>query len=345
MAEAGINPIVTDNLPPTAQIVRSPSLFKSRCGGDLKVATFGQEGSLSHQALMSIFDGDEKLQVKHCRSFESIFQLIAKGDCHSGVVPIENTSLGPMPGIYDLILKYPAIKIIGEHIKVEDHCLCAPAGTKTEDIDQIVAHPWAGAQCKTFLERMELNAKNGITRVLAPDTAAACKMALERQNTATIQSSTMAGKLGLKVLAAGISDDAENRTRFVLLSKEEISLPLFENTSTTIAFALENKPNSMFKALAVFALRDIAVRRMVTRPTSQASGLLKAEVRLQWEYFIILDIEGHPNHDPAVAAAIAALSEFCIACRVLGSYRISQDRKTIARKRFDSVVETMRGAW
>jgi len=250
------------------KVIRSPSTLKSRSSTGLDVAVVGAKESLSHQALTSIFDGDEQLNVSFAGSFGEIFQLIQSDKVHSGVVPIENTSLGPMPGIYDLLIKYPDIQIIGEHIVREDHCLCAQPGTTLEDIDQITAHPWAGAQCKNYLKRLIKQAKQPITRILASDTAAACKTAQERPNTATIQQRSMAESMGLAVLAEGISDDENNKTRFVLLSKEAILLPRFEDISTTIAFALENKTNSMFKALSVFGIRDIPIRRMVTVSTA-----------------------------------------------------------------------------
>ena len=242
----------------------SPSILKSRSVFGLDVAVVGAKESLSHQALMSIFDGDEKLNVTYTSDFSSLFRLIQSGDVHSGVVPIENTSIGPMPGIYDLLLKYPEIKIIGEHIVAEDHCLCAREGTKIEDIDRITAHPWAGEQCNAYLTRLAKQAPKPILRVIASDTAAACKMAQERANTATIQQRPAAETMGLTVLAEGISNDENNKTRFVLLSKEEIAIPHFENMSTTVAFALRNTTNSMFKAIAVFGMRDIPIRRMVT---------------------------------------------------------------------------------
>ncbi len=259
--------------------MESPSLLKQSVTGDLSVATFGQEGSLCHQALLSIFDGDEKLKVSHARSFDEVFNLIARGDCHSGVVPVENTSIGPMPGIYDLILRYPSIKIIGEHIMLEDHCLCALPGTKLEDVDQIVAHPWAGAQCSGYLRHLQRDTPHPIAQVQASDTAAACQAAHDRKNTATIQSRAMVEKFGLAVLAEGISDDTNNKTRFALLSTHDVLLPPFEQTSTTVAFALENKTNALFKALSVFALRDIGIRRIVTVRLRPAE---LAELRREW---------------------------------------------------------------
>jgi prephenate dehydratase len=248
-------------------VTRSPSLLKARSTLGLDVAVVGGKQSLSHQALMSLMDGDDQLNVTYTDSFEGVFKLVDKGTVHSGVVPIENTSMGTFPGIYHLTLMYPAVKIIGEHIVEENHCLCALPGTKLEDVDEIAAHPWAGSQCAAWLQRFQTKQGaqgNHVRRILANDTAAACKMALERRNTAVVQQAQAARAVGLEVLADGISDDVNNKTRFILVSKEELVFPKFEKMSTTVAFALANTTGSIFKALACFGLRDIDIRRMIT---------------------------------------------------------------------------------
>lgn len=327
---------------PPIPIGISPSTLKVRRGG-LDVAVVGEKESLSQQAMMSIFDGDERLNVHSADSFEAIFKMVNSDECHSGIVPIENSNTGPLTVVYDLIMKYPDIKVIGEHIVVENHCLCAKPGTKLEEVHTVVAHPWAGAQCRNFLRRFQKQQK--VTHVLAPDTSAACRVAQQQENTATIQTRKMAEAMGLTVLSEGISNDENNKTRFVLISKEAIVLPRFEDISTMVAFALHNRANSIFKALACFGMRDINIRRVVTRPTSQAPGLLAEEAtRLQWEYYLVVDISGCAEHNKSVAAALAALDEFTIAKRVCGVYRAAQDRVSIARERFNSVVEFMRAS-
>lgn len=329
---------------PPVPIGRSPSTLKTRRGG-LDVAVMGERESLSQQAMKSIFDGSERLNVHVADSFETIFKLVDQDECHSGVVPIENTSTGPLTLVYDLLMKYRDLKVIGEHIVKENHCLCAKPGTKLEDVHTVVAHPWAGAQCRNYLRRFMSNASHEVTQVLAQHTSAACKVALRKDNTATIQTRRMAESMGLVVLADGISNDVNNKTRFVLVSKEVITLPRFEDLSTMIAFAIPNQPNSIFKAMSVFAMRDINIRRVVTRPTSLAPTLLADETtRFQWEYYLVVDISGCPEHNKKVAAALFALDEFCLAKRVYGTYRTAQDRVSIARERFDSVVEFMRGS-
>ena len=277
-------------LPEASKLIRTPSALKSRTKEGLNVAVLGGPTSLSYQAMHSIFDGESSLNVTYTKNFKEIFELIQQDKVHSGVIPVENTSMGPLPGMYDLILKYPDIHLIGEHIVVEDHCLCALPGTKLEDVEQIISHPWAGAQCRSYLARLVNNSKKPIARLLANDTSAACKVALETPNTATIQQRQMAEKLGLAVLQEGISDDENNKTRFVLVSKEVISLPKFEPMSTTVAFALQNRPNAMYKAFAVFGLRDINIRRM-----SAVSGISVSTQRKNNEKKYVFVLAAHDS--------------------------------------------------
>ena len=66
------------------------------------------------------------------------------------------------------------------------------------------------------------------------------------------------------MLQAGIQDYEDNITRFLIIGRDGKALG--QPDKTTLAFALHNGPGALFKALSVFALRDIDMTKLESRP-------------------------------------------------------------------------------
>jgi prephenate dehydratase len=75
-------------------------------------------------------------------------------------------------------------------------------------------------------------------------------------------------------------------------------------------FSTANAPGALFKALACFALRDLSLSKIESRPLRNKP----------WEYLFYVDVFGAISHKP-VASALANLSETTTFLRVLGSYQ------------------------
>ena len=112
---------------------------------------------------------------------------------------------------------------------------------------------------------------------------------------------------GLDVLQAGIQDFADNITRFIIVARDPA--PLGPPDKTTLAFTLHNAPGALFKALSVFALRDIDLTKLESRP---ARGL-------PWEYLFYVDV-GVGRDDVRCTRAIVHLAESARWVKTLGSY-------------------------
>jgi prephenate dehydratase len=167
------------------------------------------------------------------------------------------------------------------------------------------------AQCQRFLA-----AHPQIEAVATYDTAGSVKMVIEhgRRDEAALAGTNAAGVYGAEVIAEDIEDHAENYTRFLLLTKRERADGMRSKLrstprKTTILFRTPNTPGALFRALAAFALRDINLTKLESRPIEGRP----------WEYAFYADISGDAS-DKNVANALGHLREMCEVVVVLGSY-------------------------
>ena len=140
------------------------------------------------------------------------------------------------------------------------------------------------------------------------DTAGSVRHVVSEQlrDSAAIAPRRAAAQYGGKILLADIEDDRQNFTRFLLISKRAKNMPGANKTS--LAFALQNVPGALFKALSVFALRDISLSKIESRPI----------VGRPWEYVFFADM--NRGHDEAAQNAIRHLGEIAEFVKVLGVY-------------------------
>lgn len=270
-----------------------------------RVAFQGEPGAFSSEAARRLL-GDE-ITLAPCETFEQMFAAVEDGSCDYCLAPIENSLFGSIHQNYDLLLKHN-LRIVGETNLRIVHSLIAPPGTQLEEVRRVYSHPAALGQCLRFLA-----AHPALQPVAAYDTAGSVKMVMEKAEpgAAAIASAAAAQVYGAQILVTGIEDDRENYTRFLLLARaDRCSEPPREADKTSIVFALENRTGSLFRAMAVFALREIDLTKIESRPL----------IGYPWEYSFYLDLIGH-TAEPRVRNALAHLAEFATSIRILGCYR------------------------
>lgn len=265
----------------------------------MKVAFQGEPGAYSEQAVFNYFG---TIETKPCESFDVVFDSVVSGECENGLIPIENSLAGSIHQNYDLLLRHD-LHIVGEYLLRVQHCLIAVPGVKKEEIRKAISHPQALGQCAAYLRA------HGIKPEQAYDTAGSVKMLKESgaRDTAAIASRRAAELYQMQILEEGIEDNPENYTRFLAITRENIQ-PEGE-AKTSIVFTLKNQPGALFKALSVFALRDIDLTKIESRPLQGKP----------WEYLFYIDFIG-ATHEETVRKALDHLSEYALMVRVLGSY-------------------------
>ncbi len=273
----------------------------------MRVAFQGLPGAYSEAAILEYFGAG--VDTIPCDTFEEVFAAVQGGVCERGMVPIENSLAGSIHRNYDLLDQHNLF-IVGEyHLRVK-HCLIALPGVQLAEIRTAISHPQALAQCEGYLRQQK------ISPAAVYDTAGSVKIVMEQgdRTQAAIASRRAADLYDMAVLAEGIEDDPENFTRFLLIA----SNPVYPDgdAKTSIVFSMKNIPGALFKALSVFALRDIDLTKIESRPL----------VGQPWEYLFYIDISGS-SADQNVINALNNLGEYTLTLRVLGSYprnRLSQ---------------------
>jgi prephenate dehydratase len=275
----------------------------------LTAAFQGEPGAFSHEAARRLLGPD--VEVSPRMRFEQVFQALRDGAVDAAVIPIENTLHGSVHENYDHILHFD-FRIVAETSVRIVHNLIALPGVRFKDLRQVYSHPVALNQCLDFLA-----AHPQMERVTYYDTAGSVKMLAEeqRRDAAAIASAVSAEIYGARILRRSIEDDRQNFTRFFLLRRpDQPALKLDEadkkGWKTSLVFTTRNQPGSLFRALSAFALRDLSLARIESRP-------LRGK---PWEYLFYLDFYGSLD-ETRVQKALGHLEELADMLRVLGCYR------------------------
>ncbi|MFC1607788.1 prephenate dehydratase [Candidatus Latescibacterota bacterium] len=267
-----------------------------------KVAFQGVLGAYSELATYEYFG--HEVTVVPCPSFNEVFDAVENGETDHGIIPVENSLAGSILENYDLLMERE-LTCTGE-IKLRImHNLIVNDGLKLEDIKRVYSHPQALSQCKDFLNTLE-----NVELISAYDTAASANRikASGTMEEAAIASEQAALDYGLTILQAGIESNHKNFTRFLILSKELAEK--VPDSKTSIVFATKNIPGALFKSLSVFALRDIDLYKIESRPIAGSP----------WVYLFYIDFDGDIR-DEVTIKAINHLEEIASYLKVLGSYR------------------------
>ena len=274
----------------------------------VSVSFQGEPGAFSQIAVLRLAGADAA--PVPLPTFQQVFESVADGKCDAAVIPIENTLHGSVHENYDHLIRFDLL-IGGETFVRIVHNLIAPAGVRFADIKRVYSHPVALNQCRHFLEK-----NPAMQSVPFYDTAGSVKMVTEENLTdaGAIAYAAAAEIYGAKILRKSIEDDRENFTRFFLLQKPKRAKKREEGAAatkykTSLVFTVRNVPGALFRCLSAFALRDLNMTKIESRP-------LRGK---PWEYLFYLDLVGHVE-ETAVKNALGHLAELTDMLRVLGCY-------------------------
>ncbi len=270
-----------------------------RSDAALTVAIQGELGSNSELAAREYFDG-RKVDVLPCRTFAALFSALARRRAEAAVAPVENSLAGSIHEVWDLLREQP-LPVCGEIRLRIGHHLIAHAGTRLEDLRRIRSHPQALAQCREFLDGLQVDVE------AVYDTAGAVMMvkAEGRADEAAIATAQAAEDNGLQVLARDLAG-RDNFTRFFVLGE---GTGAGGSPKTTVILEMEHTAAGLPAVLGPLARGGLEVLKVETRK----------RVGRPWAYLVYLDFAADARTEPA-AGALREIDALVAALHVVGTY-------------------------
>ncbi len=271
-----------------------------------RVAYLGPAGTFSEQAAVQFF-GSSMTRIP-CASIDEVFHATAAGSAEYGVVPVENSTEGVVTRSLDLFLNSP-LRIVGETSLLVRHNLLR-LQPDLQDIEVVLAHPQALAQCQKWLSQHLPHAE----RRAVSSNAEGARLASTNPAWAGIASTRAGSEFGLHVIGHAIQDDDFNRTRFAIVClPQTLATPAATGRDcVSLIVSVPNQPGAVHDLLVPLKRHGVSMTRFESRPAR--SG--------QWEYYFYIDVAGHPTQDN-MAAALGELQGLCAFYKVLGAYPVS----------------------
>lgn len=282
----------------------------------MRIGYLGPEGTFTHEALIASTEQPQSVEAIPLPTIYDTVMAVHRGEVERALVPIENSLEGSVNATVDaLAMEADDVTIVGELVHPIRHCLIARQELGLEEIETVISHPQATAQCARFI-RGQL----GHARVLAgSSTADAVRMVAEHDGPwAALGNRLAAERYRCHVLQAGVEDLPANETRFVWLAPRgtpaadpALPRPALGPWKTAIVFwgIGSEAPGWLVGCLAELAARGVNLTRIESRPRKQGLG----------RYMFFVDLEGGTD-EPQVQEALEALGARVELLRVLGSF-------------------------
>lgn len=316
---------------------------------DLRVAYQGIKGAYSYIAARYLFPEAELIGLN---DFAPVYRSLVDEEVDAVVLPIENTVIGSIFEVYDLMFIHDDIQIVGElTLRVDHNLLSIPdkgehlgsdrvvadddphsylpqIQLEKNQIKQIYSHPKALEQCRVFIAQLEAKPMPW------EDTAAAAAyVSIKKDPTiGAIASLTAAKEYSLKVAHAQVQDDSENYTRFFVIKRSNQESPLEVKIRATKAmkssfeFIAAHKPGALLKCLEPISEYDLNLTKIESRPV----------LGRPFEYLFYLDVEHEARFKRYLADLIDKIQPHTQVLRHLGTYLSGERVKETLRN--DQVV-------
>ncbi len=272
-----------------------------------RIAFQGELGAYSHQACREARPG---MEVVPCATFEDVVDLTRRGVVDLGMLAVENSTYGRVADVHTL-LPQSGLHIIDEAFVRVHINLLAVRGTRLEQVRRVRCMSILLGQCSGFLKQ------HGLATLNWTDNAAAARdVAALGDPAEAALASELAGEIyGLDVLARQIEDQANNTTRFLVMSRHADHSRRADRMMTTLTFRVRNIPAALYKAMGGFATNGVNMTKL---ESYMVGGSFTAT-----EFYA--DIEGHPD-DKGVKNALDELQFFTTQTQILGVYPADKRR-------------------
>ncbi len=272
-----------------------------------RIGYLGPAGTFSEEAAI-LYAAGRKIEIVGCPSLEDIFSDVAGGRLDEGVVPVENSTEGAVGAVLDLLAGPYQLCVRGEIFLPVRQTLMAARGLRLEQVERVLSHYQALAQCRGFLRR-KLPA--ALLEECASTAVAAGRVAASAGPWAALGLARAGRKYGLQEIASNANDYPDNVTRFWILGREPLPVKPEQSYKTSIVFGLGDRPGALYTILREFAERGINLTRIESRPAKKNMG----------EYLFFIDLIGG-QEQPVVRQALRQVDSITLGLKILGYYPV-----------------------
>jgi len=266
----------------------------------LCIAFLGPSGTYTETAAIKQFG--HFATTRPAVSIDDVFRHVESGEAHYGLVPVENSTEGMVNQTLDCLINSP-LQICSEVELPIRHMLMTNRNLQPENITRIVSHQQSLAQCRHWLDsNWPL-----IEQVAVASNAEAAKIAAEQEGVAAIAGETAADEYGLQIVSRNIEDQSDNKTRFLVLGKQEVGPS--GNDKTSILVSVRNEPGALYRILEPFHRHNVSLTRIETRPSRSSD----------WSYVFFIDFNGH-KQDSDITKLLDDVGGESRQVKLLGSY-------------------------
>jgi prephenate dehydratase len=258
----------------------------------------GERGAYSEAAARIFFN--KEIDTVPLATFAEVLENTSSDKTECSILPVENSLEGSVGESYDL-LYYTDLNAIGEIYHRIEHCLIGIG--KLDEVDTVYSHPQALGQCRKFIE------EHNMKTIPSYDTAGSVKIVkeLNKRNCASIASKVAAEIYEMPIISSNITNNLNNYTRFLILSKT--NSPITGNDKTSIIFSIKHEPRSLFRIIENFHKNNVNLTKIESRPTKTNT----------WEYNFYVDFEGH-KEDSKISEMLEKIKHDTLFMKILGSY-------------------------
>ena len=267
---------------------------------EIDIAFLGPEGTYSDSAVKENFGSS--INKTASDTIEEVFKAVSERKSDYGIVPIQNSSEGPINVTLDCLSDFN-LNICGEIEMLIHHSLMGLNQALPKKGFEIHAHEQTLAQCKNWLDAYcpEVN------RVSVSSNAQAAKNAKKNSEIFAIAGALAAGKYGLEIIKRNIEDYSNNTTRFISIGLQEVASTGKDKTSLLVT--TKNESGALYNLLKPIQKNGLNLTHITYRPS-------KVD---KWNYSFFFDFEGHKD-DKKVKSLLEELDTTDAEIKLLGSY-------------------------
>ena len=266
-----------------------------------RIAFLGPRATYGHQAALQKF-GASAVYIPAATNPEIVGE-VERGNADFGVLPIENSTMGPVLESQDRLVD-TTLQVCDEVTIPIAHTLLARCSI--DEVRTVYSHPQASGQCRQWIAQH----LPGRTVVAVASTALAAERAAQEPNAASISPRLAAEEFGLDILASNIQDLAYNFTRFWVLGPRMSERPT-GNDKTAVVFSIRDRVGTLRDVTQVFAEAELSLSSIQSRPSKRAA----------WDYLFFFELRGHAA-EPRVQAAFRAIEQHTVFMKVLGAWPV-----------------------